>query len=193
MDNPELKLSRFLLQKYSDIINEQERRTIGEIKALVSGNDLSVQSLVQDLKEKDYSFEKDYEKVLRKLFDFVKKEIIFVNADFGVNYWLTPKEVLEQKVADDEDLAAFVCSAIKALGDENAEVIVAELDNLKTHTFVMTQLKEKFVIIDPAQKHEFEEFLGKKEKIIEKYEFEGQKIKNFLYKYNSQKYEQFLE
>jgi hypothetical protein len=189
----ELKLCKYLLEKYADIINEREKRTIGEIKALVDGNDLSIQSFIEDFKGAAYSFQTDYEKTLQLVLDFVKKEITFVDADLNVNYWLTLREILEAKVADDEDLAVFLCAAMKALGDNSAEVIIAELDNLRTHAFVSTQIGNDFLILDPAQDHAFEEYKGEKLSVIKKYSFQKQKIKRFLYRFNSEKYEQFLE
>jgi len=189
----ELALCKFLLQKYADVINEREKRTIGEIKTLVDGTDLSIQSLTDDFKEKKYSFSENYNAALKKAFDFVKTEINFVDVDLNLNYWLTPKEVLEMKVADDEDLAVFMCNLLKALGDEKAEVIIAELENLKTHAFVATQIGTDFLILDPAQGHKFEDYKGDKADVLKRYAFNKQKIRRFLYRFNSEKYEQFLE
>lgn len=191
--NSELKLCKYLLSKYADSINAKEQRTIGEIKLLVDGSDLSVQSFVTDFKAPVYSFPADYENALRQVFDFTKKEIEFVDADLNVNYWLSAREILEVKVADDEDLAVFLCAAMHALGDGTAEVVIAELANLKTHAFVYTELNGKVLLLDPAQDHLFDDFFGEKGVVLAKYSFQGQKIKRFLYRFNSQKYEQFLE
>ena len=194
MDSPnQMKLCEYLLNKYADIINEREKRTIGEIKALVDGSDLTIQSFVEDFKSPGYRFSEDYEKALKQTFDFVKKEISFVDVDLNVNYWLSPREILEVKVADDEDLAVFMCATMKALGDSTAEVIIAELENFKTHAFVLSEVGTDSIILDPAQDHSFEDFKGNKAEIIKTYSFEKQKIKRFLYRFNSQKYEQFLE
>ena len=76
-----------------------------------------------------------------------------------------------------EDLAVFLCSLLLALGDENAAVIIAELDSLRTHAFVATELQGKFFILDPSQKHGFQEFSGPKEEALKKYSFNGAKIK----------------
>ncbi len=190
----EVKLCRYLLNKYSDIINEHEKRTIGEIKALVDGTDLSIQSLISDFKDASYSFEDDYFSALKQTFDFIQNEISFVEVDLNVNYWFSPKEIIEAKVADDEDLAVFLCASMKALGDNKAEVIIAELDDLKTHAFVITEFKNDFFILDPAQSGEkIEKFKGQKADVLKNYSFLGQKIKRFLYRFNSEKYEQFLE
>lgn len=189
----EVRLCKYLLEKYADIINDREKRTIGEIKLLVDGTDLTVQSFVEGFKDSAFSFENDYEKALVQVFDFTIKEIDFAKSDLNVNYWLSPREILEVKAADDEDLAVFLCASMKALGDDKAEVIIAELDNLKTHAFVSTELGKDFLILDPAQGHGFDEFRGTKSDVLKKYSFDNQKIKRFLYRFNSQKYEQFLE
>jgi hypothetical protein len=189
----EVKLCRYLLGKYAEVINEHERRTIGEIKALVDGTDLSIQSIISDFKDPSYSFQEDYLIVLKKVFDYVQKEIEFVDVDLNVSYWFSPKEIIEAKVADDEDLAIFLCALMKALGDSRAEVIIAELDDLKTHAFVITEFKEDFILFDPAQKNLFENYFGKKAEVLKNYSFKNQKIKRFLYRFNSEKYEQFLE
>jgi hypothetical protein len=189
----ELTLCKFLLQKYADIINEREQRTIGEIKSLVDGTDLSVQNIVEEFKEDFYDFEKNYLDSLKKVYKFIIDEIEFVEINLGVNYWLSAKEVLEQKIVDDEDLAVFTCSCMKALGDEKAEVIIAELDDLKTHAFVVSEFNGKFVLLDPAQKHDFDKFIGEKIVILKEYSYNKEKIKRFLYRFNSDKYEQFLE
>jgi hypothetical protein len=189
----ELVLCKYLLEKYADVVNEREKRTIGEIKALVDGTDLTVQSFVEDFKDPAYTFGTDYESALKQVFDFVKKEVSFVDADLNINYWLTPREILQVKVADDEDLAVFLCASMKALGDSKAEVIIAELDNLKTHAFVSTEMDKDFLILDPAQEHTFSEFRGEKLEVLKKYSFQKQKIKKFLYRFNSERYEQFLE
>ena len=189
----EVKLCKYLLSKYADVINEREKRTIGEIKALVEGNDLTVQSFIQEFQGNNYSFEKDYEGALTQVFDFIKKEVSFVEAELNINYWLAPREILEIKVADDEDLAVFLCAAMKSLGDDKAEVIIAELENLKTHAFVLTELGKDTLLLDPSAEHTFNEYRGEKTLIIAKYAFQKQKIKRFLYRFNHEKYEQFLE
>jgi len=189
----ELKLSKFLLHKYSDLINQREQRTIGEIKSLVDGTDLTIQNIITEFKESTYEFDIAYQSTLEKIFEFIKNELEFVETNLGINYWLSANEMMQIKVVDDEDLAVFTCSCMKALGDNKAEVIIAELDNFKTHAFVSTTIGEKFLILDPAQKHDFNLFFDTKPIVIKNYKFNNAHIKRFLYRFNSDKYEQFLE
>ncbi|MBI2598062.1 MAG: hypothetical protein HYW50_02600 [Candidatus Diapherotrites archaeon] len=186
------RLYELLLYKYADIINEFEKKTVGEIKAMVNADDLTVQSIVQDFRKENYVFEKDYFESAKKAFEFISNEITFVKADLDVNFWLSPKEIMNKKVGDDEDLAVFLCSVLSALGDKKAEVVIAELENLTTRAFVVTEMRSKFFILDAAQKKPFEEFSGAKTEVLAKYSFSGAKIKRFLYKFNFEKYEQFV-
>lgn len=186
------KLYRILLEKYADMINEKERRTIGQIKALVNAEDLTIQSILADFKGNGYAFPKDYLASAEKVLSFVQTEINFVEPEINLNYWLSIKEIFSSKVGDDEDLAVFLCSLLSGLGDKNASVIIAELDSLKTHAFVATEFEKKFLILDPSQKHTLSQFSGTKEEALKKYSFKGAKIKRFLYKFNNTAYEQFM-
>ncbi len=186
------KLYTVLLKKYAPLINESEKKTVGEIKELVTNEDLTIQSIIEDYKPKNYSFEKSYISTAKKTFNFILKEINFTKSDLKLNFWLSQKEILSEKIGDDEDLAVFLCSILYSLGDEKAEVVIAELDNLTTHAFVITEFKNQFILLDPSQKKPFEEFIGEKKEAIKKYSFNGAKIKRFLYKFNHNNYEQFI-
>jgi len=186
------RLYKVLLEKYADLINEKERRTIGEIKALVNAEDLTIQSILVDFKKQGYSFEENYLDSAEKVLQFTQNEITYVEPEINLNFWLSAREVFSAKVGDDEDLAVFLCSLLFGLGDQNASVVIAELGSLTTHAFVATEFKGKFFIFDPSQKHELHDFAGEKEEAIKKYEFKGAKIKRFLYKFNHDTYEQFM-
>lgn len=186
------RLYRLLLQKYASIINEKELRTIGEVKALIDANDLSIQSLVSQFKKEDYSFEKYFLDAAQQAFLFASTEIAFVKADVHLSFWLTPKEIMETRVADDEDHAVFLCSLLFALGDEKAQVVIAELEDLSTHAFVITEYQSKFFLWDSSQPHGFLAYSGFKENVLARYAFNNAKIKRFLYKFNRTTYEQFL-
>jgi len=188
-----LRLYGVLLKKYAATINEREKKTIGEVKGLVNGDDLTVQSVVSGLKPEKYSFERDFPSAAKKAFGFVKKEIHYAKADLDLDYFLSPLEVMTEKIADDEDQAVFLCSLIFALGDESASVVIAELDDLTTHAFVAIELAGKAYFLDPTQEHAFEQFSGKTEEVLKKYSYAGAKVKRLLYKFNKHEYKSFIE
>ncbi len=185
------KLYKLLLNKYSDLINEKEQKTVGEIKAMVSKDDLTIVSLAQELGGPNYDPKKDYEVAAEKAFNYVRDNILFVEADLNISFWLSPNEIVSEKIGDSEDQAVFLCSLLYALGDEKAECVIAEMSNSKTHAFVITELNNKFLLLDPIQKTSFKEFYGEKAKVIAKYSYEGAFIEKFLYKFNHSNYEQF--
>lgn len=187
-----LKLYELLLKKYAHLINEAERKTIGEIKGLISSDDLTVQSVVSQFKPADFSFERDYLHVAKQLFEFVCKEINYVESKLDINYWLTSKEIMFSKLGDDEDLAVFLCSLLYTLGDQKAYVVVAELNDLSMHALVLTETHGRTYLLDPAQKHSFGEFSGDKKDILLNYNFNGATIKHFLYQFNAKEYRQLI-
>jgi len=186
------KLYSLLLSKYSTNISEFEKKTVGQIKALISDDDLTVQSFLEGIKPEEYSFESNYLETANTAFQYFIKNIEYVDADLDINFWLTPKEILTNKIGDDEDLAVLLCSMLYSLGDKEAEVVIAELDNLTTHAFVITKYKGEFILLDPSQKKAFETYKGQKKDVLNNYSFKGATIKRFLYRFNHGKYEQFL-
>ena len=187
-----LRLYKLLLDKYSSLINEKETKTVGEIKALVNSEDLTIQGIASAHRPENYEFGAHYLQAAESAYNFICGEIAYIPSELGLDIWLAPKEILSAKIADDSDLAVLLCSVLYALGDEKAEVVVAELENANTHAFAITEFEGKFILLDPAQKRPFMEFSGEKEKVLGQYSFNGAKIRHFLYKFNAQNYEQFV-
>lgn len=185
------RLYRLLLQKYNRVINEKERKTIGEVKSLLEPYDLTIQSLVSQFKNDNYHFEQDYPTALAKALSFVSTTIDYVKLDFTLSFWLSAKEIMENKIADDEDHAVFLCTILLGLGDANAEVMIAEMTDLSTHAFVITEFQNQFYLLDSTIPNS-RPLAGKKEDVLAGYSFHDSKIKRFLYKFNHTNYEQFL-
>ena len=190
-DNAKLRLYELLLRKYADLINEFEKKTVGEIKSMIDKDSLTVQSLCQRFSGSNYSFDRNYIEAASRALQFISGEIRHVKADMELNFWLTPNEILDKMVGDDEDIAVLMCSVLYALGDEKAEVVIAELDNRTTHAFVITEHRGVFYIFDATQPHEVRDFSGDKAVALSKYSLNGARIKRFLYKFNRSNYEQF--
>ena len=190
----ELKLCKLLLKKYAKLINEHERKTVGQLKAMIDKDDLTIRSLAERFCGTNYSFEENFLEAVKRAFEFLCTEIAYVELDISLDFWLTPSEILKHKVSDDEDLAIMLCSIIFALGNERANVVIAELEDMSVHAFVLFEYKGKFYILDPCQRHEFDEFVStKEEKVFKIYSFKGKKIRRLLYKFNRFEYIAFGE
>lgn len=186
------RLYEALLKKYKDLINDSEKKTVGEVKALVNKNDLTTQMFVSRFKPEHYEFERHFLETARKCYGFLVKEVDYYKLGFDLNFWLKPEEILKYKIADDEDLAVFLCSILYALGNDKSEVLICEMDDFSTHAITITEFQGEFLVLDASQKQAFEQFKGQKESVLEEYSFEGKKIKRPLYKFNHQSYEQFV-
>ncbi|PIU21126.1 MAG: hypothetical protein COT15_03920 [Candidatus Diapherotrites archaeon CG08_land_8_20_14_0_20_34_12] len=187
-----VKLCELILRKYAKVINESETKTIGQIKSMVNPDDLSLASFISEFREDAYNYDKNFLEVLRKIFEFIQKEFTYIELDIELNYWLSSKEIITNKIGDDEDLAMFLCNVARALGNKDCFVIMSELSNLTLHSFVLITIGEKNYILDPCQNHKFEQFSGSREEVIQKYTFKQAHIKNFVSMFNDVEYKQFL-
>lgn len=188
-DNLQNKYYEQILDKYKELINEQERKTIAQIKATVNPNDLTIKSIISKNKPVGYDYTKDYIETLRKIYSFLKTEVDVIKTDIKVLYWLNATEILKNKLADEQDISSFLCSVMQGLNDQEAMVCVVLLEDDKTHAFVKTKYKNQFYIFDLTQKGPFEMFTNADEKkILEDYKFNGLKIKKIIYRYNQNNY-----
>lgn len=190
-----LKLFKALLEKYSDLINETEKKTVGQIKALIDSENLTIQSLAQRFRKENYAFEKHYLESLDALLSFIYREITLVSLepDLKLSCWLKPEEIMELKMADNEDIAVFACSLMKALGDRKAAVLINELSDLSTKAFILTEFNGMHYLIDVAGKKATDSFKGSTlEEALGSFNENGLKIKKTLYKFNNEAYEQFI-
>lgn len=183
------KYYELILDKYKEEINEQERKTISQIKEMVSPNDLTIKSVVGKYKPVGYDYNKDYIDTLKRIYNFIKSEIDIIKIDIKVLYWMDATTVLKNKYCDDQDAASLLCSTMQALNDYDALVYVVLLDNEQTHSFVKTKYKNLHYIFDLTQKCPFEMYSNTDEsKLFENYKFNGNKIKKIIYKYNQNIY-----
>ncbi|MAG18252.1 MAG: hypothetical protein CL944_02140 [Candidatus Diapherotrites archaeon] len=186
------KIYKILLEKHAKLISEQETKTVGEIKALINKDDLSTQAVVKSFISEKYNFKNHFFQAAEKAYNYIVDEIDFVDAELNISFWLTPKEIISEKIGDDEDQAVLLCSFLYALGDENAEVVIAELENGNAHAFVITEFNNKFLLLDPTQGKEFRDFFGEKNEVLENYAYNESHIKRFMYRFNHSNYEQFI-
>lgn len=188
-DNLQNKYYEQILDKYKELINEQERKTISQIKATVNPNDLTIKSIISKHKPVGYEYSRDYIETLRKIYSFLKTEIEVVKTDIKILYWLDATCILKNKLADEQDISAFLCSIMQGLNDQEAMVYVILLEDDKTHAFVKTRYKNQFYIFDLTQKGPFEMFTNTDEKkLLEDYKFNGLRIKKIIYRYNQNNY-----
>jgi len=183
------KYYELILDKYKDEINEQERKTISQIKETVSPNDLTIRGIISKYKPVGYDYNKDYIDTLKKAYNFIKSEIDVIKTDLKIMYWMDATTIFKNKYCDDQDAAALFCSIMQGLNDYDAQVYVVLLENETTHSFVKTKYKNNYYIFDLSQKCPFELYVYTDEtKLIENYKYNGNKIKKVIYRFNQNIY-----
>lgn len=188
------KYYELILTTYKDIINNNEKKTISQIKDMVDPDNLSVKSIISKYKPIGYDFNKDYFETLRVIYNYLKSEIEVAKNDIRVLYWLDATQILKHKIADEQDAANMLCSIMKALKDNDAYIYVVLLEDDRTHAIVKTKFKGVHYILDLTQKTPFDLFKDQDEnKLFENYNYKNKKITRMIYKYNNNTYVNFEE
>ena len=181
-----------LLKRYTEYIANMESKTVSEVKALINPTDLSLQSFLLGLlgNLENYNPDTDFDTAARKVFEYVRDNISLFENTIGIHFWLYPKDVLECKAGDDEDQAVFLCSALRALGDDTAYVCMCELSDSTTHAFVCTNFKGVFRILDPTQNLDYDSYVGTEGDLLQRFTYKGHSISKVLYKFSDLFYEE---
>ncbi len=183
------KYYEIILQKYKDYVNQQEKKTITEIKDMVDSGDLTINTIVSKHKPIGYDYNKDYLTTLKKIYNYLMSEIEVVKNNLRVLFWLDFSEIIKNKIADEQDISIFLCAIMNALNDFEAYIYIVQLENEKTHAFVKTKYKNTHYIFDLTQKVPFDMFKGKDEdELFDNYKFLNNKIIKKIYKYNQDSY-----
>lgn len=188
-DKQRLLFYRAILEKFSPIIQEKATKTVGEIKALVDEDDLTIQALAIEFQsEETNSFWDQMKSFCAKLREHVRA----VPNDVAINCWFSPQEIMENKVADDEDLAVLVATVGKAMGADEVFVVIAELTNNQSHAFALFKKDDQWGLADASQSETTVLTAPGMEEVLDSFEYENEKIKRILYRFNRETYDQFF-
>ncbi|MFH0906113.1 MAG: hypothetical protein V1824_02140 [archaeon] len=192
-NNSKEKYYELIIDKYKDLINDLEKKTISEIKDMIRVDDLTIKNIIAKYRPIGYDFSKDYLETLHKIYNKLL-EIDVVKTDIKVLFWIDISKIIKNNISDEQDISILLCSIMQSLGDSNATVNVVLLENNDTHAFVKTKYKNYFYIFDLAQKLPMETLKNTDEdKLIKEYKFKDSKISKEIYKYNQYIYESLEE
>jgi len=177
-------LYRRIIERYREMIEKSETKTVTELRSLIVPKDAAVVKLRDGLlKEfRPYIFEQHFEEVARKAYAFVLDKV--ANEELPVDFWLEPRDVVELRVADEMDKAVLLCSLLRSLECESAKVIVES--NGERHVFVGFEFKGKYMLMDPAHRVMVE---GKREDVLKKRFGSGRKQ---VYEFNDKEYDEIV-
>lgn len=178
-------LYRKIIERYKQVIEEGEAKSVPELKERVQPKNASVQKLREQISSEfhPYISERDFEAAALKAFAFVRDEI--ANEPLPVEFWLSIEEILDLKGADEMDKATLLCSLLVALENNSAKVVVAS-EGADRHAFVLYEFKGFHHLLDPFHGVTLS---GSKKEVIEKF-FEG-KQQGKLYEFNHETYEEW--
>ncbi|MDD3178130.1 MAG: hypothetical protein PHR26_01295 [Candidatus ainarchaeum sp.] len=178
-----------VINKYKEIINEKERKTISEMKNRINPTDISIKSIINKFSPIGYNYEKEYLKTLKKIYNYLNSEIEIVDNNLGILFWIDFSKILTEKICDQQNASVLLCSIMDGLKDDFATIEVVLLDNEKIHTFVKTKYKNMNYIFDLTQKVPFDTYKNEDDKkLLEEYKFKKYKIIRRIYSYNKYNY-----
>jgi len=191
-DVTKAKYYSIIINKYKNIINDNERKTISEMKDSVKSSDLTIKNIASKFTPIGYDFDKDYIPTLRKIYNYLKSEIDVVTSDLKITYTLSFSKIITEKIADQHSMAILFCSIMHNLEDKNAKIEMVMLENENIHALVSTKYKNTNYIFDLIQKTPFDMFKNQDEKkVYEEYTFNNNKISQRIYAYNQYNYIDF--
>lgn len=182
-----LLLYDLLISKYKDHIEENETKTIPELRELVQPQNDAVKEITKRIRK-----ETDSETHLLEACEKAATIVDDVHSvpGLGVPFWLLIEDMLEHKVADYEDKAILVCSIFRNLGAK-ASVLIAELSDGSTRPLILVSLDEKAVLFDPNIYHDFYKYFDTRGVVLNEYEYNGSKINRILYEFNDKEYKSY--
>lgn len=184
-DEQRVALYKKIIERYKNVIEEREAKSIPELKELIQPRDERIQKLREEIISgfHPYIFERDFEAAAGKAFEFVRNEIL--NEALPLEFWLSIEDILELRVADEMDKAILLCSLLIALENDSARVVVAT-DGGGRHAFVVFEFKNVFHLFDPFHGIRLE---GGKKMVLEKF-FEGSE-RGKAYEFSNSSYEEW--
>lgn len=192
-DSLQIKYFKLIINKYKDLINENERKTISQLKEMIKPSDLTIKGIVSKFTPIGYDFNKDYVHTLRKVYNYLRNEITIVNTDLKIQFWMSFSRIITEKVCAEENIATLFCSIMRSLQDNMAIIDVVLLEDDKVHSFVTTKIKETYYIFDLVQNIPFDTYKDTDQnKLYEDYRLHGKKILRKIYSYNNLEYTDYV-
>ena len=196
---------RKIIERYAALINENEEKTVPELKALVDRNNEAVQQVRKQVLEEvaakkkalgtftegePYNFDKDFLMAAEAAFTLVRS-LRHVHPEVSASFWLAPKEILELEAADVFDKAILLCSLLKGL-DAPATIMVLELENNLIHPVVVFQYGARDYVLDASQPHAaLTTYTGALDEILQTFSYEGAKCLKKAYEFDNENYKEF--
>ena len=130
MEDEEKKVYSIIINRYKDMIEKSEAKTISDLKSLINPNDEIIKNKRDEIisKFQKYEFKNDFLKAAELAEEYVSS---LKNIQLPIEFWLTTNEMMELGGGDKMDKATFLCSLLIALENQNSYVVVGKNKTLK--------------------------------------------------------------
>jgi len=182
------------LKKYFQYIVEKDlaylqKTSAEELKQLCNYDSIDFDMIIEIIKPKNYSYEKNYLQAIGNLYSLLENEFKIITENTP-DYLLSAEDTLKLKCGNKVDISILVCAIMHKLGDYNAKVTLAVLSDFSIIHFVETTYKNKTLIFDFYNSQKYNDYLDSFEKVREKYKPEGKTIREIKYSFSKYIYEE---
>lgn len=188
-NNQEAKvLANYLKYVVNKNIEKIQYQNISDLKNLINHDSIDFDMILEKIKPKNYAYKKNYLKAIENWYELLDDDFEIITQNIP-NFTLNAKEILQLKSGTQSDICILTCAIMHKLGDYNARIYCAELEDFFTIYFVQTQYKTKTLIFDFFHSMEYNDFLGIYEKVFEKYKPNSKSIRKIKFNFNAYDYE----
>ena len=176
-DELRLKACRLIIDRYRELIEAQEQRSVSDLKGAVQPRNERIAAMRESLAEgfHPYVYEEHFMQAAKMAFEYVSS---FRTLSLPVSFWLDFTEMQQLMAGDEIDKSILLCSLLRSLGSESAKVVVTDSRN----SYVLFEFSGRNFVADHSQKE-----------IVEKPEGASVLKGKPLYSFNDKEYEDFQE
>jgi hypothetical protein len=169
-----------IIDRYRSLIEREESKTIADLKSMIKPNDETIARIRNEITDKmrPYIFDQHFLVAAEAAHKFVRE---IRTRKVPVDFWLTPKDLIELRGGDPMDKAVFLCSLIVSLENSDSYVIVGVDSGIKVA--VAFKFKEEWYLLDPSSRAQIK---GEKDSLVEQW-FKSDKQ---IYEFNDKQYNQ---
>jgi len=179
-DEIRLKLYKLIIDRYRDMIEQGETRSVSDLKAMIMPHHEKIALLREAITGGFHPFvyEEHFLQAAKMCFEHVSS---FKTISAPVSFWLEFAEMQVLMAGDEIDKSILLCSLLRSLGSQNAKVFMTDSRN----SYVLFQFAGKSYVADYSQKELVEKETGEAA-------LESLKGK-IIYSFNDKEYESFQE
>jgi len=176
----QVEIYKLVVERYRKFIEDSESKSIAELRSLVRPLDSSVTELKISIQDQfhPYLYQDHFLKAVEAGMDLI---FSWKPVQMPISFWVSFADMARLKAADDIDRAIVLCSLFRALGSDNAMVLIGK----NKSAWVRFGIGDKEYVVDITHKA-MNAFSGKDDSL-------KQFMFGILYSFNDREYSDFSE